>query len=230
MTWLLWKEYRANRLIVVVGAAILLVPYVVALGLACYGVGPGRGSGPDNLFVAGFFSVILSQLTLALLGGNLIAGERADRSAEFQAYLPIPRVKILAGKLTLALLATLLIWLPNLLILLLLTWGMPEGPRLAEVFEAVWRGGGTIAITGLTFFSIAWLISSFQTSPTFAVCGGLILPYFTLMAIAAVAWLLEYEPEHFDPFMLNVYRATCLVLAPLCFTLGTWLFLRRVEP
>ena len=54
---------------------------------------------------------------LALLGGNSIAGERVDRSAEFLAYLPVSRGRILASKLLVALAAVPLIWLPNLVIL-----------------------------------------------------------------------------------------------------------------
>ena len=62
------------------------------------------------------YSLALSQLTVALLGGNAIAGEAADCSAEFIAYLPLSRPRLLAGKLSLAFSAAVSIWGPNLLI------------------------------------------------------------------------------------------------------------------
>ena len=36
MKWLLWKDYRHNRLIVFAALAILLVPYLIGLGAICW--------------------------------------------------------------------------------------------------------------------------------------------------------------------------------------------------
>ena len=46
---------------------------------------------------------MISQLSIALIGGNAISGERVDRSAEFLYSLPIARRKLLASKLLFAL-------------------------------------------------------------------------------------------------------------------------------
>ena len=35
MKWLLWKDYRHNRLIVFAGLAILLAPYLIGLCVGC---------------------------------------------------------------------------------------------------------------------------------------------------------------------------------------------------
>ncbi len=43
-------------------------------------------------------------------GANAIARERADRSAEFLAYLPISRVRILASKAALPLAVVSVVW------------------------------------------------------------------------------------------------------------------------
>ena len=118
MKWLIWKEYRVQRLVLIVGAVLLVLPYAMVLGL--FRFAPVRGSLADwcmGLLVAAAYSVGISQLTMALLGGNAIAGERADRSAEFVAYLPLTRARILAAKLTVVLLGVAAIWVPNLLIL-----------------------------------------------------------------------------------------------------------------
>ena len=62
-------------------------------------------------------STAASILTLTLLGGYAIACERADRSAEFLAYQPIPRSKILASKLVWPIAAAVVIWSVNLCVL-----------------------------------------------------------------------------------------------------------------
>ena len=85
MNWMIWKEYRLNRLILIVGAVLLILPHAIALVLTWRGVGPDVGYAaqrmPKNFLVAGMYSLVISQLTLALLGGHAIACERADRSA-----------------------------------------------------------------------------------------------------------------------------------------------------
>lgn len=229
MKWLVWKEYRLNRVVLIVGATLLVVPHAVALVLAWCEVGPSIGGAPRlsaNLLASGFYSVVLSQLTLALLGGNLIACERADRSAEFLAYLPLPRARILAGKITLALLTAALIWGLNVLIVLLAGLELPE-PSTARGSQTLWSVLGYIALTGFVFFSVGWLLSSALESPTYAICGGLITPFLVLMGIQTWAWLFALHPgEITGPW----YRNTSLVLACACLVAGTWYYLRRVEP
>ncbi len=55
-------------------------------------------------------SLALSQLTVALLAGNAMAGERADRSAECMAHVPVSRPKRMAATLILAGCAAAVIW------------------------------------------------------------------------------------------------------------------------
>jgi len=229
MKWLIWKEYRLNRLVLIVGAVLLVAPHAAALVLALRGVGLQVRGGlllqlSGNLMVSGLYGMLLSQLTLALLGGHAIACERADRSAEFLAYLPVARTRILAGKIALALVTVALIWIPNLLIVRWAMAGLPEqGPRFyADIWSAFW----TLVITGLAAFCVAWLLSSFLESPTFSICGGLVTPWLVLMALAFLVWWFEW-PEQ---VIFLGYSITCLVLGPACFAAGTWHYLRRVEP
>ena len=91
MNWLLWREYRRNRWILIAGATGVLLPYIIAVIFDA-----NRSSG----FVCAFvLSCVFSQMTVALLAGNAVAGERADRSAEFIAYLPWRRSSTFASKL-----------------------------------------------------------------------------------------------------------------------------------
>ena len=233
MNWLLWKEYRVNRVIVIVGAGILVVPHMVALLVAWWRVahgigGPAEEQLPVCLYLSSVYSMIFSQLTLCLLGGHAIAGERADRSAEFLASLPISRTRTVAGKLGLALLAAVLIWVPNLLISQLVTLGASGGASLeiATIRETQHLTAGAAAV-GFLFFSVAWLFSSMWESSTFAICMGLITPYALLLIVGAAAWMFEYNIEI---LVQHWYWGLCLALAPVCLVSGTWYYLRRVEP
>jgi ABC-type transport system involved in multi-copper enzyme maturation permease subunit len=227
MNWLLWKEYRQNRLIVFVTLAILIVPHLIAIYASWKEMNAGHrhGAAPwvTNFTVSGMYGLVLAQVALALIGGNVIAGERVDRSAEFQAYLPIPRSKILAAKILLSLAIAAVIWLPNGTLLLALVYerGLFGGrPDLLQVVA-------TIATTGLAFFCIAWFFSSILRSATFSVCAGLLAAPFLMATFLFITYLFGIEP---DPLVKPFYFSTCLTVSPVCFGMGAWLYLRRVEP
>jgi ABC-type transport system involved in multi-copper enzyme maturation permease subunit len=169
MKWLLWKEYRQNRVVVVATLLFLIVPHLIAIyptwkGESDYG---SRGVRPwqSNFAASSFFGLMLAQLTIGVIGGNVIAGERADRSAEFQACLPIPRSKLLAAKILLSLAIVALAWLPNGCLLCFLTGARALGNgSVSEMLDMM----GGMAATALTFFCVAWFFSSFLSSVTYA--------------------------------------------------------------
>ena len=178
MRWLLWKEYRHNRLIVFAGLFLLLAPYVIA---TCFGFGErwfdwSKDFGPayrptrwvEIFAAAAIWGVTISQFTLALVGGNAIAGERVERTAEFLYSLPIPRRRMVASKLLLASLITAVIWLPNATIL----WCLMEaaGGSAGDLHKFL-QPAMDVALTGLTFFCVAWFLSCYIASPVFAICG-----------------------------------------------------------
>ena len=224
MKWLIWKEYRLNRSILIFGVLALIAPYAVFAVVFLHDFGPDvsvREFVGTVLKNAVLLSMVLSQFTLCSLGGNAIACERTDRSAEFLAYLPISRPRILAGKITLSLLCLVLIWVPNLLVL--------AAVQMLEPLHLGWSGYPwsmlvIIASTGSLLFSGAWLLSSVLESPTFAICGGLITPLF----FVAGGLLLESAGFEHRPGLW--YPVACLTVALAYFIAGTWYYLRRVEP
>jgi ABC-type transport system involved in multi-copper enzyme maturation permease subunit len=253
MRWLLWKDYRHNRLIVVTALVLLLGPHVIGLGVLCGGrwVKTGTHNGqavywtPNSKDVIGgasAYSLFISQLAAALIGGNAIAGERVDRSAEFLYSLPIRRRKLLASKLLLALAIAVAVWLVNALIfsciILYELGGAPIPPPNPVNWNFVNRDVllvmAMIATTGLTFFCIAWFFSSFIASPTVAICAGLITPVLVASGIALVDMLLAMSGLKGSrlgyPAANLWYLGICLTLALVCFGVGTWHYLRRVEP
>jgi ABC-type transport system involved in multi-copper enzyme maturation permease subunit len=240
MNWLFWKEYRQNRVIVIALLVILVVPHLFGL----YGMGyvlrraSVLGASWEQILAdwksilvgASLYSLSISQVALALIGGNAMAGERADRSAEFQVYLPIPRKRVLAGKLLLALAIAAVIWLTNPLI----AWGTlatmnREAMRDPSVAPVVMINA---AVTGLIFFGVAWFFSSIVRSPTFSIVAGLVTPLIIWSLILYGDYILQdnqWDP-HREMVLQIAYWTICLILSPLGFGLGTWLYLRRVEP
>jgi len=241
MKWLLWKDYRHNRLIVLAALVILLVPYLIGLGVICggrwvktcqavYWTPPWK----QIIAVAGGYSLAISQLSLALIGGNAISGERVDRSAEFLYSLPIARRRLLASKLLLALAVSAVGWLVNGAVLgCLIAMYMPHVMNLEICNLTIFMGAMTIAITGLTFFCVAWFLSSYVKSPAFDVCGGFITPFLVLSSLSLVGWLLKIaglSENAFEEGGEYWYLGICLALSLVSFAIGTWHYLRRVEP
>ena len=230
MKWLLWREFRLNRLILITGAVLLLLPYLVVIIVLWWPKAPtARALNITQVFgVAAIQSLVLSQLTVVLLGGNAMAGERADRSAQFMAYLPLPRTRRLGAKLILAFTATALIWGTNLLVLWIIVSTVPgirsDFSSSDNPLEVIYY----VAITGLVFYGVSWLISSFESSPTFAVGGGLITPMLVFMGLKAAAWAMGLRS--IDPFVGIQYATICPILAVVCFSIGIWYYLNRVEP
>jgi ABC-type transport system involved in multi-copper enzyme maturation permease subunit len=236
MKWLLWREYRTNRLILIAGAVLLILPYLVALVVVCWIKEPlaaVAASDAPNLpaavvafIAAAIYSLALSQLTLALLGGNAIAGERADRSAEFMAYLPVSRLRRVTAKVTLALIATASIWAVNLLALGAILGLMPE-PEAARFtrnafFLSIW------VIVGLTFFCVSWFVSSLQSNSSFAICCGVVTPFLAVAAVHAAAWV--WSVPYTSRWIPLGHATVCLLLSAAGFVAGTAYYLRRVEP
>ena len=233
MRWLFWKDFRHNRPIVIFGLILLLLPHVLALYVIhCWAAdGLKRPQWQQAFAGSGLWALIASQLTVALVAGNAIAGERVDRSAEFLAALPITRRKILASKLLFVLAITTIIWMASTLVisagmvtteptaLCLFGWGVRE--MLCAL--------AAVAVSGAAIFGLAWLLSSLTASPTIAVCGGLVTPLVVGFGIVFVGCFV-LGPSAEEDWPKLWYVGICLGLGIAGFVAGTWYYLRRVEP
>jgi ABC-type transport system involved in multi-copper enzyme maturation permease subunit len=229
MRWLLWKDYRNNRLVVIAALCFLLVPHLLALSFSWRGVSDGpdaRLRWAEIFFASSLYGFCIAQVVIALVGGNAIAGERVDRSAEFLASLPIPRGRILVSKLLLAVAIIAVIWLTDGLALWYTMKLLYQHRGIDYAAALSWLA--TAAITAMTFFCVAWCLSAFLSSAVIAVCGGLVAPLIAISTPMFIAYLLGSPMQDFDP--VPWFRGICLTLAPICFGLGTWHYLRRVEP
>ena len=105
MRALLWKDYRLNRSLLILQAALLILIYVIGIVTQIVAVWPNKPTANDwagTLVSYGSLTMYLTFCFTGLLGGHAIACERGDRSAHFLACLPPTRMQILASKLIIA--------------------------------------------------------------------------------------------------------------------------------
>ena len=231
MKTLLWREWGWNRALVIAGVVIFLIPYTIATGALVW---PSESpvDGDDVAYVvieAAIVSCFASTLTITCLAGNAFAGERTDRTAEFLAYLPISKLRRLIGKLSLSAIVALFIFGSNWLVVWLLEDQLDIQIRIGIDFFTPIKN---VAFASLVMFGAAWFVSSFQSSATFAVCAGVAAPMLIMLGLAFVVQGLESSGRNVD--FEQVFEAgfpiCTLAIFALGFPLGTWLFLRRIEP
>lgn len=234
---LLWKDFRQNRRVMLAVGVVAAIPYVILFGIMA-GVVVAHLSNRTTHLPTGSdlveavkdgstVSLGLCILMAAFIGGNAIAGERADRSAEFAAGLPIPRGKAVASKAVMAVAPCLAMWAINTAVWLI-------GRRID--FQAgtnVYRHHGDDILI-LPFFlvgivammSLSWLYSSLAKSPAIAAAaaiGTAVGIYVALMVLASSKGL----P---DSFLFVWLPITVSVMSPVIFVAGAEIGRRRVEP
>ena len=226
MRALLWKDYRLNRMVLFIGVLLLVAPFAMAVGGNVYSLWRhGTYSAwPDTLVHSGTMSLAFSLITIGLLGGNAVAGERSDRSTEFLAYLPPTRRKLIASKALLALSAVLVIWLVNLLMIYAVA--PLTGELLPHVLQNRSEAVGALVYTGVFLFGGSWLASCVLRSCALALGIGVVGPVALILVLELLRSVFGY-PE------LEVgwwYATLSLVVGAGCFLSGTCYYLRRIDP
>ena len=232
MNWLLWKEFRQNQVVVYATLLFLLTPHLLAIYAACEQTYFWHASSREVMgyfSLSSIYSLLLSLLYIVMAVVEADARklrERADRSAEFLGSLPISRKKVLVSKVLFSLAIVFVVWSIDASALMWL-----EGRSQIIAADDVAKTLGYTAITSLTFFCVAWGLSAFLSSPTVAVLGGLLTPLFLWTGIFFVGYMLGYgsRPDAVE-LAVYLYCTMCLALSPICFGVGTWYYLRRVEP
>lgn len=226
MRALIWKDYRMNRAPLLVALLLWLVPFALqameALHLS-WPAWPRGESWARHLSTAACIGLFLTAISMAILGGNSIACERADRSAEFLACLPPSRRKVLASKALLALAAGLAIWTVNLTVLLVLAPALAGQPLPLPAGISL----PPLAASTVFLFCAGWLGSALLESAAFATCIGFALPFLCGMLLALASTFLGWPPRG---GLEAATTAMCLVLGPVCFLSGSAYLLRRAEP
>ncbi len=227
---LIWKDVRINRLPLLVGAFLLVAPYLV-VGVAVthmplWQEATAASAWAVLLATGGHFSIMCSQPTLAILSGNLIAVERGDRSAEFLGYLPPSRGMVLFSKAVVLAGVFSMVWGLNLLMHATAFWLSPDTDAARDLTSHM-PSLARFAGLGMLAAGVGWCASANVDNSGPAVALGLAAP-------AVLFGLLKATNSAFNmPHDLSfgaVYFTLCPIIAAVCFLIGTISYLRRVEP
>ncbi len=232
MKALLWKDYRQNRQLLLAAGILFLLPYAFVIALRCLEI-LRFGQGLDvnwarDIEGASVGGLGISAVLCAFIAGNAVAGERADRSAEFTAYLPIPRRSAIASKAITAVGICVLLLLLNSLILLVADWFFKEQWPVSHVVDNrdVFYVLFLMAMTAGFIFGVAWLCSTLLRSPAMAAAGGIVAVIVLFMGLTYLEEMYGVATVAFDRW----YPILCLILGSGCFVAGTAYYLCRAEP
>ena len=176
---LVWREWRRSRTILFVALGI-----IVALLLLVFSQPqtPPEAAGGEirvvgSMAVVGYFAswiaVHVSVFLLPMIAANSLAGERADRSAEFIAPLPVSRAVRLMAKVVLLAAVAIALWAPMLVVASLL--------RSSQLVKADdYRSGlellGVIATFAILTTALAWLLAARIESAVIAAVMAIAIP------------------------------------------------------
>jgi len=230
---LVWREWRCSRtiLFVALGIIVALLLLVFSLPQPPETAG-GKISVVDRMAVVGYFAtwiaVHVSVFLLPMIAANSLAGERADRSAEFIAPLPVSRSVRLVAKVVLLAAVAIALWAPVLLVAPLL-----ENLQLVKADD--YRSGlellGMVATFTLLATALAWLLAGWVESPVIAAVGAIAIP----VAVPWVMFSLQVPflaPASFFSLWFDsqgIPQSLTLLVAAAFFAAGSALYVRRLE-
>lgn len=230
MNALISKDFRLNRMVVLIAAAMTVIPYVIATVFAInetYASSmPIHRSWPNLLLAANHFCLMHWPVAAALLGGNAFACERADRSAEFLAYLPPTRWQVATSKFIIVLLVAAIFWGLNLLLFWLgLSHIGDDTFQYLDLSDAMPKS--SFAAIGTLTFGVAWLASSGLSNTGPAVVVGLAAPVVLFGLLQLTVWLVDW-PD--DDMFGRWYTSIGLSVGLFSCLFGWQHFLGRREP
>lgn len=224
MKTLLWKDIRLNSMIIVY-ALITTVGLFFAMAVVNKIVEWRTGfciQSWSMLFgSAALLSLILQLVTITLLGACAFAPERADRTAEFMAYMPVSRGQVILSKIILSLMIFAFIGLWDIGTVYLVDSG--KGVENGNSFSKV---ALMFSSMSLCIFSCSWFVSTMSQSHGLAAAVGILVPIGCIGILLTITHLMGWSEDwlnHGMPIML-------LSLGFVGFTAGVRYYLWRVEP
>jgi len=227
MKALLLKDCRVNRMVLIVALLLLVTPLLVGTLVNVYGLaryGTLARPWPNLIVWTSVVSLALSLLTFGMLGGNAVAGERMDRSAEFLAYLPPSRAQVIASKAILAVGVGVLVWLVHLVLIYCLA--PLVGEVTADVINVRDQAIPVFASTSLFLFSVAWLGSTFLDSPAIATGLGFGAPWVVFAVLSLFLYAFGFGDLHLGLW----YHTLAVTFGIGSFVGGIVYYVRRIEP
>ena len=238
---LVWREWRRSRTILLVTLGIIVLLLLLVFSQP-QNMPPewAAGSGYRVVFnvvfsvigIAAWIMSFLSAFLLPLIAANSLAGERADRSAEFIAPLPVMRSARLAAKFALLAAVAIAFWAPILSVL--------SPFRTVDRIEADFGQAlgllGIVATFTLLATALAWLLAARIESPVIAAVGAIAIPMAIPMVLFYVPTIanppLFRDPSVFYSFWIDsggMPQPLTLLVAAAFFAAGSALYVRRLE-
>ena len=236
---LVWREWRRSRtiLFVALGIIVALLLLVFSQPQTPPEAAGGKISVVDRMAVVGYFAtwiaVHVSVFLLPMIAANSLAGERADRSAEFIAPLPVSRAVRLLAKVVLLAAVAIALWAPMLVGASLL--------RSSQLDKADdYRLGlgllGMVATFTLLATALAWLLAAWVESPVIAAVGAIAIPIAIPMFLFYVPTIANRppfrDPSVFYSFWIDsagMPQPLTFLVAAAFFAAGSTLYMRRLE-
>jgi ABC-type transport system involved in multi-copper enzyme maturation permease subunit len=230
LTALVWKDLRINRLPLIVGAVLMIAPYVlltaIVMNLPLWEEATRATAWAVLLASACQFSVMCSQASLAMLSGHLIAVERGDRSAEFLAYLPPSRALVLLSKAIVLAAALLVVYGVNLTLLEIAS-RLSADADATRVLTSNLTSLPRLAAVGFLAMGAGWCASAMLDGTGTAVALAFVAPMALFGLLQATRAACNWPDDlSFAAAYFGACRGVGLALA----VLGTCSYLRRVEP
>jgi ABC-type transport system involved in multi-copper enzyme maturation permease subunit len=241
MTALLKKDWRLNRVVVVAGLIISVMPYVLALANQRFFPEKYRPVGLreylDTTQFAAMACLALVVVLAAAFGGLTFAAERRERNAEFLGMLPVSRGRIILSKLLVALACvTVLIAFHVLVLVVCDAWRVHAGFLLRRNGEGVFYAGGMAVAYAVTLFGIAWALSILLRSPAIAatiaigIGAGLLFGGMAWAERAFDAWDQLHGYRTSEEKLLTIVCSASAAIGLLAILLSSAHYIRRVEP
>ncbi len=230
LTALVRKDLRLCRLPIIAGVLLLAAPFlmsaIMVMNMPLWEEATAASAWAVLIATGCHFSAACSQATLAMLSGSLIAVERADRSAEFLAYLPPSRLEVLGGKLIVLGSGVCVIWGVNLCLDVVAGW-LAGDIQAAHLLTDNLVGFPQLAAVGMVAIGGGWCASACldNTGPPVAV--AFMSPLVVLGLVQLCRYLTGW-PDALD--FARVYFTSCAVAGIGAFLFGSVYYLRRVEP
>lgn len=230
MKALLWKDARVNGVILAYALATSVGLFLVMAGInkvAEWRTGCLFKEWPDLFGTAAMLSLVLELVTATLLGACAFASERADRTAEFMAYMPVSRRTIVLSKTILALAVFGFIGFLDVGMILHQTarQGVSAEVSASDV-ESFWRPITTFGAVALCMFGCAWFVSSMSHSHGLSAAAGILVPIGCGGFLLSLTKLMGWSEDWLDRWV----PITWATLGAVGFVAGVRYYLWRVEP
>ena len=196
---------------------LIMIPYLMAT-LSIFFPDSSHPPSWRTITQAAFrFSLVLSSIIIAMVCGCAFSLERADRSAEFLAYMPPSRKRIVTSKAIVNVFAILAIQILNPLVLFAVSGGLNWSWKDTGEFFCLWLP------STFYIFSFSWFFSSFLKSPIISTGLG-IASFFTFGIFLNFFYYFPVVAP------MELYTPIAIVLSIAAFIGGIVCYLYRTEP